>query len=51
LRAEGAGWPPKKTGKTINAKQNSKIVAGNFRNYSAEQFAVDVSVTPVAMAA
>lgn len=29
--AEGTGWPPKKTGKTINAKSNgSKVVAVDF---------------------
>jgi hypothetical protein len=31
LHAEDVGWPPKKTVKTINAKEtNSNIVAVNF---------------------
>jgi hypothetical protein len=30
LHAEGVGWPLKKTGKTINAKQKAEVIEGDF---------------------
>jgi len=30
LHAEDVGWPPKKTGKNINAEKQDKIVAVDF---------------------